>query len=570
MIKKDYYAAVEDYNHAVISGIVKIAAKMGISTIQSYQGSQIFEAIGISADVIDKYFTGTVSRVGGITLEDIAKDVDERHSQAFDPLELSTDLTLDSIGRHKSRSQGEEHRYNPRTIHTLQESTRRGDYKMFKEYTAMVDSEESGYLRSLMDFDYPEQGVPLEEVESVDSIVKRFKTGAMSYGSISQEAHETLAIAMNRLHGKSNTGEGGESDDRLESPERCSAIKQVASGRFGVTSKYLVSAKAGEGGHLPAGKVYPWIAKTRHSTPGVSLISPPPHHDIYSIEDLAQLIYDLKNSNVNARISVKLVSEAGVGTVAAGVAKAGAQVILISGYDGEWSVYVKDLESNEDFVLNDKPLYSASLIKAFVMAKTYQDMDDVLKNEAAQMKTTVDNTKVQDKVNTLLWNMITVSDNESCNELGRLQSDTYDFIDGAKQVNKYLKKEGYTKTSYQSTLHPSASKLITLGGHNQTTVTDCGKLLERIYRGECVSKEASEEMLDLLKKQQNTSKIPEGLGVDVPTANKTGETDEDQHDIAIVYGTKTTYILCVMSENASNAIANIRNISRVVYNYLNL
>lgn len=345
MIKKDYYAAVEDYNHAVISGIVKIAAKMGISTIQSYQGSQIFEAIGISADVIDKYFTGTVSRVGGITLEDIAKDVDERHSQAFDPLELSTDLTLDSIGRHKSRSQGEEHRYNPRTIHTLQESTRRGDYKMFKEYTAMVDSEESGYLRSLMDFDYPEQGVPLEEVESVDSIVKRFKTGAMSYGSISQEAHETLAIAMNRLHGKSNTGEGGESDDRLESPERCSAIKQVASGRFGVTSKYLVSAKEiqikmaqgakpGEGGQLPGGKVYPWVAKTRHSTTGVGLISPPPHHDIYSIEDLAQLIYDLKNSNTEARISVKLVSEAGVGTVAAGVAKAGAQVILISSFDG--------------------------------------------------------------------------------------------------------------------------------------------------------------------------------------------------------------------------------------------
>ena len=243
---------------------------------------------------------------------------------------------------------------------------------------------------------------------------------------------------------------------------------------------------------------------------------------------------------------------------------------MISGYDGEWSVYVKDLESNEDFALNDKPLYSASLIKAFVMAKTYQDMDDVLKNEAAQMKTTVDDTKVQDKVNTLLWNMITVSDNESCNELGRLQSDTHDFLDGAKQVNKYLKKEGYTKTSYQSTLHPSASKLITLGGHNQTTVTDCGKLLERIYRGECVSKEASEEMLNLLKNQQNTSKIPEGLGVDVPTANKTGETDEDQHDIAIVYGTKTTYILCVMSENSSNAIANIKSIARVVYNYLNL
>ena len=243
---------------------------------------------------------------------------------------------------------------------------------------------------------------------------------------------------------------------------------------------------------------------------------------------------------------------------------------MLSGYDGEWSVYVKDLETNEDFVLNDTPLYSASLIKAFIMAKTYEDMDTVLEHEAAQMKTTVDDTKVQDKVDSLLWNMITVSDNESCNELGRLQSDTHDFLDGAKQVNKYLKKEGYTETSYQSTLHPSASKLITLGGHNQTTVTDCGKLLEQIYRGECVSKEASEEMLNLLKNQQNTSKIPEGLGVSVPTANKTGETDEDQHDIAIVYGTKTTYILCVMSENASNAIANIRSISRVVYNYLNM
>ena len=243
---------------------------------------------------------------------------------------------------------------------------------------------------------------------------------------------------------------------------------------------------------------------------------------------------------------------------------------MISGYDGEWSVYVKDLETNEDFVLNDTPLYSASLIKAFVMAKTYEDMDTVLEHEAAQMKTTVDDAKVQDKVDTLLWNMITVSDNESCNELGRLQSDTHDFLDGAKQVNKYLKKEGYAETSYQSTLHPSSSKLITLGGHNQTTVTDCGKLLELIYRGGCVSKEASEEMLNLLKNQQNTSKIPEGLGVSVPTANKTGETDEDQHDIAIVYGTKTTYILCVMSENASNAINNIRSISRVVYNYLNM
>ena len=349
LLDKDYYAAVDDYNAAILHGIVKIASKMGISTIQSYQGAKIFEAIGISQKVIDKYFSGTVSRVGGITMEDIAKQVDEKHSQAFDPLGLASDLTLDSLGKHKRRSGGEEHRYNPQTIHMLQQSTWTGSYDMFKQYTAMVDEEQSGYLRSLMDFNYPENGVPIDEVESVDEIVKRFKTGAMSYGSISQEAHETLAIAMNHLHGKSNTGEGGESDDRLDSAgsdnDRCSAIKQVASGRFGVTSRYLVSAreiqikmaqgaKPGEGGHLPAKKVYPWIAKTRHSTPGVSLISPPPHHDIYSIEDLAQLIYDLKNANKYAGISVKLVSEAGVGTVAAGVAKAGAQVILISGYDG--------------------------------------------------------------------------------------------------------------------------------------------------------------------------------------------------------------------------------------------
>ena len=349
MLDKDYYAAVEDYNHAVLSGIVKIASKMGISTIQSYQGSQIFEAIGVSQDVIDKYFTGTVSRVGGITLEDIEDNVEKLHSEAFDPLGLNTDLTLDSVGAHKMRSQGEEHKYNPQTIHLLQESTWTGSYDLFKQYTALVDEESHGALRGLMEFNYPEKGIPIEEVESVDEIVKRFKTGAMSYGSISQEAHETLAIAMNHLHGKSNTGEGGESDERIASAgsqnDRCSAIKQVASGRFGVTSSYLVSAreiqikmaqgaKPGEGGHLPAKKVYPWIAKTRHSTPGVSLISPPPHHDIYSIEDLAQLIYDLKNSNVYADISVKLVSEAGVGTVAAGVAKAGAQTVLISGYDG--------------------------------------------------------------------------------------------------------------------------------------------------------------------------------------------------------------------------------------------
>ena len=351
MLNKDYYAAVKDYDLAVLHGIVKIASKMGISTIQSYQGSQIFESIGISKEVVDKYFTDTVSRVGGVTLKDIENDMDVLHSAAFDSLGLDVDLTLDSVGSHKSRSGQEEHLYNPLTIHLLQEATRRGDYSIFKQYTATLDDQGKTYhLRNLMDFNYPEDGgIPIDQVESVDSIVRRFKTGAMSYGSISQEAHETLAIAMNRIHGKSNTGEGGESLDRLvpgpSDHNRCSAIKQVASGRFGVTSRYLVSAqeiqikmaqgaKPGEGGQLPGKKVYPWVAKTRHSTTGVSLISPPPHHDIYSIEDLAQLIYDLKNSNTRARISVKLVSEAGVGTVAAGVAKAGAQVILISAYDG--------------------------------------------------------------------------------------------------------------------------------------------------------------------------------------------------------------------------------------------
>ncbi|MDD6812139.1 MAG: glutamate synthase large subunit [Lachnospiraceae bacterium] len=350
MLDKDYYAAVNDYNDAILHGIVKIASKMGISTIQSYQGSKIFEAIGIDKEVINKYFTNTVCRVGGITLKDIEKEVDTLHSMAFDPLGLATDLTLDSAGHHQMRSGADEHLYNPETIHLLQESTKRGDYEMFKQYTKAVNNEESiKNLRGLMDFNYAKKPVPLDEVESVENIVTRFKTGAMSYGSISKEAHETMAIAMNRLHGKSNSGEGGEDDERLtigaDGINRCSAIKQVASGRFGVTSKYLISAqeiqikmaqgaKPGEGGHLPGGKVYPWIAKTRHSTPGVSLISPPPHHDIYSIEDLAQLIYDLKNANTRARISVKLVSEAGVGTVAAGVAKAGAQVILVSGYDG--------------------------------------------------------------------------------------------------------------------------------------------------------------------------------------------------------------------------------------------
>ena len=351
MLDKDYYAAVDDYNNAIISGIVKIAAKMGISTIQSYQGSKIFEAIGIDSAVINKYFTGTVSRVEGISLKDIQDDVETLHSKAFDPLGLSTDTTLDSEGAHKMRSGKEEHLYNPQTIHTLQMATWTGNYDLFKQYTHMIDEEMSPvHLRGLIDFKYPENGgISIDEVESVDSIVKRFKTGAMSYGSISQEAHETMAIAMNMIGGKSNSGEGGEAPERLvvgkDGLNKCSKIKQVASGRFGVTSRYLVSAKEiqikmaqgakpGEGGHLPGKKVYPWIAKTRLSTPGVSLISPPPHHDIYSIEDLAELIYDLKNANKDARISVKLVSEAGVGTIASGVAKAGAQVILISGYDG--------------------------------------------------------------------------------------------------------------------------------------------------------------------------------------------------------------------------------------------
>lgn len=345
MLHKDFYAAVDDYNRAVLGGIVKVAAKMGISTIQSYQGAKIFEAIGLKEAFIQKYFTDTVSCVGGIGISEIAEDYVARHSEAFDPLGLEVDLSLNSVGQHKSKSGGEKHLYNPQTIHMLQQATRRGDYGLFKQYTKMVDEEGAHInLRGQLDFNYPEKGVPMEEVESVDSIVTRFKTGAMSYGSISKEAHETLAIAMNQIHGKSNSGEGGEEIERLDS-DRCSAIKQVSSGRFGVTSRYLVSAKEiqikmaqgakpGEGGHLPGGKVYPWIAKTSHSTPGVSLISPPPHHDIYSIEDLAQLIYDCKNANKDARISVKLVSEAGVGTVAAGVAKAGAGVILISGYDG--------------------------------------------------------------------------------------------------------------------------------------------------------------------------------------------------------------------------------------------
>lgn len=348
LLDKDYHTAIDDYNKGLLDGIVKTAAKMGISTIQSYQSAQIFEAVGIAQDVIDVYFTNTVSRVGGIGLKEIEEDVNFHHNKAFDPLGLSINTHLDSVGVHKLRRGPtcEDHLYSPETIIALQEATRNGDYKRFKEYTALVDDNAHPHtLRAMLKLDYDKgSAISIDEVESVEEIVKRFKTGAMSYGSISQEAHECMALAMNHLHGKSNSGEGGEKPERLGT-DKNSAIKQVASGRFGVTEEYLLSAKEiqikmaqgakpGEGGHLPGKKVYPWIAQTRYATPGVSLISPAPHHDIYSIEDLAQLIYDLKNANRNARISVKLVSEAGVGTIAAGVAKAGAQVILISGHDG--------------------------------------------------------------------------------------------------------------------------------------------------------------------------------------------------------------------------------------------
>ncbi len=347
ILDKDYYTAIHDYNKALLDGVVKIAAKMGISALQSYQSARIFEAVGLREEVMNRYFPDVVSEVGGIGLSEIAQDVAFRHDHAFDPLGLTTDTTLDSTGFHGLRSGAdkEDHLYDPKTIVTLQQAVRSGSYETFLEYAAMVDDEDRPHtLRSLTEFVPASEPLPLEEVESVESIVKRFQTGAMSYGSLSREAHETLAIAMNTLGGKSNTGEGGEDPSRFGTI-RNSAVKQVASGRFGVTSAYLNSAseiqikmaqgaKPGEGGHLPGRKVYPWVAATRFSTPGVSLISPPPHHDIYSIEDLAQLIYDLKNANKDARICVKLVSEAGVGTIASGVAKAGAGAILISGYDG--------------------------------------------------------------------------------------------------------------------------------------------------------------------------------------------------------------------------------------------
>ena len=345
-----YHDAIKGYDKAVYKGVVKVMAKMGISTIKSYCGAQIFEAVGLGQELVDKYFTWTPSRVGGMGLEEIAREALQQHARAFPTYPLNGH-TLEVYGQYQYRKDGELHLFNPRTIHLLQKACRTNDYRTFKEYTQLIDgqSERMATLRGLMELKYVSKPIPIEEVEPVDAIVKRFKTGAMSYGSISKEAHEAMAIAMNRIGGKSNTGEGGEDPARYvldpNGDSRNSAIKQVASGRFGVTSYYLTQArelqikmaqgaKPGEGGELPGRKVYPWIAKVRHSTPGVGLISPPPHHDIYSIEDLAQLIHDLKNANHHARISVKLVSEIGVGTIAAGVAKGHADVVLISGHDG--------------------------------------------------------------------------------------------------------------------------------------------------------------------------------------------------------------------------------------------
>jgi glutamate synthase (ferredoxin) len=345
----DHKAACKNMVKAATKGVIKVMAKMGISAIQSYRGAQVFEAVGLRQDVIDEYFTWTASRIGGIGMDVIAQEVLVRHRAAF-PERRIDGHTLPVGGQYQWRSDGEFHLFNPESIHRLQKSVRTGSYAAFQEYSKLIDNQATHLctLRGLLDFKAGDS-VPLDEVEPIEAIMKRFKTGAMSYGSISQEAHETLAIAMNRIGGRSNTGEGGEDPERFKplpnGDSKNSAIKQVASGRFGVTSEYLVSAKEiqikmaqgakpGEGGQLPGAKVYPWIAKTRHTTAGVGLISPPPHHDIYSIEDLAELIHDLKNANRQARISVKLVAEVGVGTVAAGVAKAHADVVLVSGHDG--------------------------------------------------------------------------------------------------------------------------------------------------------------------------------------------------------------------------------------------
>ncbi len=343
--------AEKKYAKAVAKGIVKVISKMGISTIQSYHGAQVFEAVGLNQDFIDEYFTWTATRIGGVGIDVVASEARQRHERGFPPRRPVFHRSLPAGGQYQYRAGGEHHLFNPETVHRLQVATRTGDYRAFKDYTALVDNQATHLctLRGLMDFKPAARPVPIEEVEPVEAIMRRFKTGAMSYGSISKEAHEALAIAMNRIGAKSNTGEGGEDPARYvpepNGDSKNSAIKQVASARFGVTSLYLVNArelqikmaqgaKPGEGGQLPGSKVYPWIARVRHATPGVGLISPPPHHDIYSIEDLAQLIHDLKNANHKARISVKLVAEVGVGTIAAGVAKAHADVVLIAGHDG--------------------------------------------------------------------------------------------------------------------------------------------------------------------------------------------------------------------------------------------
>jgi glutamate synthase (ferredoxin) len=396
----DHKTACKNYLKAAMKGVVKVISKMGISTIQSYWGAQIFEAVGLKQSVIDKYFAWTPSRMEGVDIDVIGREVLLRHQRAFPPRQVNGHL-LDAGGQYQWREDGEYHLFNPQTIHKLQHAVRTGNYKVFKDYSTLVNEQHRHWctLRGLLDFKKTKP-VPIEEVESVESIMKRFKSGAMSYGSISQEAHETLAIAMNRIGGKSNTGEGGEDPARYQQlangDSKNSAIKQVASGRFGVTSQYLVKAKElqikmaqgakpGEGGQLPGQKVYPWIAKVRYSTPGVGLISPPPHHDIYSIEDLAELIHDLKNANHHARISVKLVAEVGVGTIAAGVAKAHADVVLISGYDGgtgaspqtgikhagiPWELGLA--ETHQTLVLND--LRSRIIVEADGQLKTGRDV----------------------------------------------------------------------------------------------------------------------------------------------------------------------------------------------------
>ena len=351
LLEMDYDKAIKNYIKASVKGVLKVISKMGISTAQSYQGAQIFEALGLKQEFVDKYFTGTPSRIEGIGINEVEKEVEARHNNAFGERAVNTN-TLDIGGDLQWRKDGEYHMFNPETIHKIQIACRNNDYKLYKEYSSLINSQSTKLctLRGLLEFEVDSsKSIPLSDVESVDEICKRFKTGAMSYGSISQEAHEAVAIAMNRIGGKSNTGEGGEDPARFIPMEngdsKCSAIKQVASGRFGVTSHYLSNAKEiqikmaqgakpGEGGQLPGAKIYPWVAKVRGTTPGVGLISPPPHHDIYSIEDLSELIYDLKNANREARINVKLVSEVGVGTIAAGVAKGKADVVLISGYDG--------------------------------------------------------------------------------------------------------------------------------------------------------------------------------------------------------------------------------------------